>query len=546
MQKLCATPLGLLLGLLCCVSVKASESFPSLYDDSHPFLSAIEKSKGPAFSQRITGITVPHHLVAADLIAEAFCRASRGKYGRIVILSPDHFRRSKTPFCVTRRHFRTVLGTVNADREAILRLLQNPLVSESELFSHEHGVQALLPFIAHYFPDSKVVPVAIRMDSKPEEWDSFALSVAPILSSETLVVQSTDFSHFLTQAEAKERDQETLRVLSVGDPEFVKSLKQPEHLDSRAAQYLQMRLQRDVFQARTTVTANRNSQDYFSDPISKTTSYIVQVYSPERLHVEAAEHYLFAGDTFFGRYMAKFLSDNKRRRKLVEDVLRTTMGRKLIVNLEGVVAKECPEKLGPYELCMKTDITLPMLKALNVKAVSLANNHTRDQGCDAYAGMKRLLTDCGIIVLENLSITDFGRFRLAAFTDVDNSDKEKLAVLRQQHLNALETSPRDKPIFAFVHWGGEYSERAGPRETLLGSALHRRGAELIIGCHSHRSSELLCQLGNCGIFSLGNFIFDQVGGQVSGKILDVMFFPQGTYFVKTVEIENFYDCRGGH
>ncbi|MFH1114929.1 MAG: AmmeMemoRadiSam system protein B [Pseudomonadota bacterium] len=211
MPKLYAAFTGLLLGLSCCASVKASESFPSLYDNPHLFLSAIEKSRVPAYSNRITGITVPHHLVAADLIAEGFNCASNGKYSRIVILSPDHFRRSKTPFCVTRKHFRTVLGVVNTDRAATQQLLQNPLVSESELFSHEHGLQALLPFIAHYFPDSRVLPVAIRIDSKPEEWDSFAASIAPILGSDVLVVQSADFSHFLTQAEAKQRDQETLR-----------------------------------------------------------------------------------------------------------------------------------------------------------------------------------------------------------------------------------------------------------------------------------------------------------------------------------------------
>ncbi|MFH1114928.1 MAG: CapA family protein [Pseudomonadota bacterium] len=332
----------------------------------------------------------------------------------------------------------------------------------------------------------------------------------------------------------------------MAEPEFVKSLKQPENLDSKAAQYLQLRLQKEIFRARPTVTANRNSQEYFADPIAKTTSYIVQVYSPEPLQVEAAEHYWFAGDTFFGRYVEKSLLDSKGRHKLVEDVLRTTGGEKLIVNLEGVVAKECPENPGLYKLCMKTDVTVQTLKALNVTAVNLANNHNRDEGNEAYTEMKRLLTNCGITVLENRSITDFGRFRLAALTDVDNSEKEKYAVLRQHDLVELESCPRDKPIFAFVHWGREYSGRPGPRETALGSALHGSGAELIIGCHSHKSGKLSCQLGSCGIFSLGNFIFDQIGAQVSGQLLHVMFFPQGTYFLKAVDIENFYNPRGRH
>ncbi len=435
---------------------------------------------------------------------------------------------------------------VNTDRAAVRKLLRNPFVSQSELFSHEHGVQALLPFIAHYFPHSRVVPVAIRIDSKPEEWDSFAASLAPILGSDTLVVQSTDFSHFLTHAEARNRDQETLRVLSSGDPELVISLDQPEHLDSRAAQYLQMRLQRDVFRARPTVTANRNSQEYFSKPIVKTTSYIVQIYSPERLQVEAADQFVFAGDAFFGRYMGKLLSDCNRRRELVKDVLRTTAGRKLIVNLEGVVANGCPDKLGPYDLCMEAALSIPILKELNVVAVSLANNHTGDMGHDPYVEMKRLLTDSGITVLESRSVKDFGWFRLAALSDVDNAEPEKYAILRKPHLDVLETRPHDKPIFAFVHWGREYSAQPGPREVSLATALQKRGVELIIGSHSHRAGKLQCRPGNCDIFSLGNFIFDQLGEKVSGKMLEVLFFPQGTYFLRAVEIENLYESDGRH
>ena len=528
---------------ICWNMSKASESFPSLYRGKALFRSAIENNRPATFPRKITGITVPHHLLATDLTAGAFSRASGQKPSRILILSPDHFRRCKTPFGVARKHFRTVLGTVNADQAAIAQLLENPLVSESELFSHEHGVQALLPFVAHYFPDSKVVPVAIRIDSKPAEWKSFADALVPLLTSDTLVVQSTDFSHYLTPAEARIKDQETLRVLSAGNPDLVRSLEQPEHLDSQAAQYLQLRLQRQVFGASPTVLANRNSQDYTRERLTKTTSYIVQIYSPDRLPIENSERYLFAGDTFFGRYMAKFLAHEGKRRKLIEAVLQATGGAKLIVNLEGIVTDKCPDKLGPYELCMETDLTLQLLKKLNVAAVSVANNHSGDEGPEAYLKMVKLLTDSGILVLEDGSVTDFGKFRLAAFTDVDNSKEQKCAVLRDADLNALDKAPRDKPIFAFLHWGREYYDQPGEREKELSARLQAKGVELIVGCHSHKCGNLLCRPGISEFFSLGNFIFDQPGPRVSGKLLEISFFPQGTYFLRPIEIENYYDER---
>jgi AmmeMemoRadiSam system protein B len=546
MQKLCRILLGLLVGFIFCTFANAGDPFPPLYEDKGVFISAIRRNQIAALSQRITGITVPHHLIAADLIAEAFGLASRGNYSRIVILSPDHFRRSKTPFSVTRKDFRTVLGSVNTDRAAVEELLQSALVSESELFSHEHGVQALLPFIAHHFPDSKVVPVAIRINSKPQEWQSFADAFVRLVTPETLIVQSTDFSHFLPHREAAKKDQETLRVLSVANPDLVRSLKQPEHLDSQAAQYLQLCLQKEVFGARPTVWANRNSQQYTPEPLRKTTSYIVQIYSPEFLSLETSERYVFAGDTFFGRYMARFLAHEERRRKLIGAVFQATRGAKLIVNLEGAVMGKCPDKLGRYELCMETDLTLTLLKKLHVAAVSVANNHSKDQGPEAYSKMVKLLTDSGIRPLENGSVTEFDKFRVAAFTDVDNSKEQKYGVLRETDLNALDNIPHDKPIFAFIHWGKEYSCKLGDREKDLRAKLHGKGVELVVGCHSHRSGDLLCQRENCSFFSLGNFIFDQRGPRVSGKLLEISFFPQGTYFLRPIEIDNYYAGRQRH
>ena len=208
------------------------------------------------------------------------------------------------------------MGRLTTDRQAVDQLLHNPLVTESSLFSHEHGVQALLPFIAHYFPRALIVPIAIRHSSRPADWDALARTLAPLLAPDTLLVQSTDFSHYLTAPEARRRDQETLRVLSGGDPRQVLSLTEPDHLDSKGCQYLQLLLQRQVFGAGPTVIANRNSQEYTSEPVAKTTSYIVQLYSAEPLPVEGAQSYFFGGDTFCGRYVAKRLATPASREAL--------------------------------------------------------------------------------------------------------------------------------------------------------------------------------------------------------------------------------------
>ena len=516
------------------------EAFPPLFPDRGLFLSAIGQCRVKPLPQKISGLTVPHHLLAADLLAGAFARVQDHDYHRIIILSPDHFSRSRSPFAVTLRDFETATGSLNTDRAAVHRLLANPLVTESSLFSHEHGVQALLPFIAHYFPRALIVPIAIRHSSQSADWEALARTLAPILGPDTLLVQSTDFSNYLSHQEARRRDQETLRVLSGGDPREVLSLTEPAHLDSRGCQYLQLRLQRQVFGAGPTVLSNRNSQEYTTEPVAKTTSYIVQLYSPEPLPVEEAQSYFFGGDTFFGRYVAKKLANPERREALLQQVLRITGRKPLILNLEGVLKAKCPESPGPYTLCMESALALPLLKGLHVRAVSLANNHSLDLGEDSYREMRRRLADQGIACLENLGLLDLGAFYLAGFTDVDNQSETKIARLTRQDLEGLSRLKRDKPLFAMIHWGQEFADQAGPREQALAAFLEDQGVEVIIGCHSHRTGQLAGTRKSCRLFSLGNFLFDQDKPRVSGMLLEAVFFPQGTYFLKVHPLNNLY------
>ncbi len=520
-------------------------AFPPLFPDPGPFLAAIAHCRVQPLPRKINGITVPHHLLAADLMAVGFARVQGHHYRRVVILSPDHFSRSRSPFAVTRRDFETALGRLATDRAAVARVLANPLVTESSLFSHEHGVQALLPFVAHFFPQARILPIAIRHRSSQADWEALAKTLAPLLDGSTLLVQSTDFSHYLPQSKARARDQETLRVLSGGDPRAVLTLSEPAHLDSRGCQYLQLKLQRQVFGAGPTVIANRNSQEYTAEPVKKTTSYIVQLYSPEPLPVAGARSYFFGGDFFCGRWVARKLAVPAYRAALERQVLHLTGGRPLILNLEGVLQERCPDAPGPYTLCMESPLTLPLLKEMKVRAVSLANNHSHDLGEDAYREMPRSLEAQGIRCLENRGVLDLGAFYLTGFTDVDNQGEERTARLTQEDLEGLARIKKDKPLFALIHWGREYAAQAGPREQALAALLEDRGVEVVIGSHSHRAGSLEVSKKSCRVFSLGNFLFDQDNARVSGMLLEAVFFPQGTYFLKVHPLKNLYLTPGG-
>lgn len=527
---------------------EALPPIPSLYDDPAPFRAVIESERRdlPAAPFPVSGITVPHHLLAADLIARGVGAAQGNRYGRIVILSPDHFSRSRHPVATTRRDFETVFGPFANDREASGSLLADAdLVEESDLFDKEHGIAAILPFLKAAFPEARIVPVVISYRARRPDWDRLLALIAPLVGPDTLVVQSTDYSHYLPVAVSRQRDQESLTIIAADDVEAVERLVASDHMDSKAAQYIQMRLQR-ARGSRATVIANRNSVEYIPYA-SRTTSYVVSVYSPERrafpYRYPDQDIAVFGGDVFPGRYLTKPLADPEISREIVARVRELTGGAPMVVNLEGVLMQEPPDEIGPDLHAIPTGLGLPFLRALGVTAASLANNHSFDLGRGGYAESIALLKAAGITPLLHGESADLGPFRVVALNDVGRGDRIGYPVLGAGDLAALCRAGARPPLLALVHWGQEYAPIGTPQYALAHD-LAGCGVGAVIGAHSHRAAEAIeaPEGGAYAVFgSLGNLVFDQASPRGSGALIEVRRFRQGTIALRLLPLPNLFD-----
>ena len=76
---------------------------------------------------------------------------------------------------------------------------------------------------------------------------------------------------------------------------------------------------------------------------------------------------------------------------LVAEVNRLTGGAPLVVNFEGVLLEDPPERLPDKILVSHAGLAMPILKALNVQAASLANNHSFDVGPLGYRETRSML-----------------------------------------------------------------------------------------------------------------------------------------------------------
>ncbi len=254
-------------------------AIPAQFTDASLFLSPIRHTTSSPWTNTVTGITVPHHLLASDLIVDTFAAASTQHYDQIIVMSPDHFFLGSTIISVTDRDWLTVFGKLTTKTTFVNELKKLPNVSRADFFYREHGLQAEMPFIKHYWPNTPVIGLAIKETATKSDLDPLVEILKKNLTAHTLIVQSTDFSHYLPANIADKRDSETLAVLKKFEPSEIFTLHQPNNLDSTAAQYIQMRLQKEFFHSSLTILNHRNSQAYTREYVEKTTSYITQVYS---------------------------------------------------------------------------------------------------------------------------------------------------------------------------------------------------------------------------------------------------------------------------
>lgn len=530
---------------------EGSSRIPSLYSDRGLFLKAIEVEKPKQVADvRVTGIAVPHHLLAADLIARGFWAASANTYSRIILVSPDHFSRSRRPFATTRADIDTPFGLLRNDTSATNALLAEPaLFDESDLFKQEHGIAALLPFAKHFFPDARIVPIVVSYGSTRADWDGAVSTLERLIDPDTLIIQSTDYSHYLSHQVAVRRDQETLGIIAANDVDAVARLLQPDHMDSKGSQYIQMRLQTAARRAHATVIANRNSAEYRAIG-TRTTSYIVTVYSPEptdgaKLRYADQEVVYFGGDTFVGRWLTQPLADPDVASAVAAKLTAVTAGAPLIINLEGVLLDDPPNGVGFDLHMMDASLAVPILKALNVRAAGLANNHSHDLGRNGFRESVAILRRAGITPLEHMKLAELGRLGLVAINFIGVRDYRGYPVVKTSaDLELLCRMQARSPLIGLVHWGQEYTREAEPSERAAALALHRCGVNLIVGAHSHRATSSIeaMQGGEFQMaFSLGNLLFDQRSDRASSVLLELRLFEQGTLATRLVPLPNLFE-----
>lgn len=160
-------------------------------------------------------LIVPHagYVYSGAVAASAYARlvGMRDRIRRVVLLGPTHRVYVRGLALPEAQRFATPLGEVPLDREGMQLLSALPQVSQSAAAHQmEHSLEVQLPFLQQVLGDFQLLPLAVG--------EATAEEVAEVLEivwggDETLIVISSDLSHFLPDALARQVDGGTVDAI---------------------------------------------------------------------------------------------------------------------------------------------------------------------------------------------------------------------------------------------------------------------------------------------------------------------------------------------
>jgi len=262
----------------------ASIVYPNPYDSPQQFMEgfyAADHAMEPA-TGTIRALIVPHHLTATATLASGMKALAGQHFTKILLLSPDHFSRCETTLCTVNATYQTEFGVVHATTATVDGLLDSPIVSSNPgLFQAEHGIYAVLPYIAHDVPGVEVTPLVISQ--KTTAWKNDRPKILALLQRvidpDTVLVVSSDFSHYLPLARASQMDEATLKVLLAADLDGLASLKDPDQSDCPGCLWALGALAQERDFYHPTVVLHTNSATILGEPtIPSTTSHFAIIW----------------------------------------------------------------------------------------------------------------------------------------------------------------------------------------------------------------------------------------------------------------------------
>lgn len=204
--------------------VSAGRLFPATEEELRATVTRyLDEAQSPASEDPLFACVVPHgpYGISGKVAAEAFKYLKPGQFKRVIVLGASHadmeFEDCSIDAVDT---YATPMGFVPLDKKAVRTLTYSTLfatrslrynheqkgfLTESErqpLHEYEHSIELVLPFLQQRLGKFELVPILVGQltnatgQFSEKRAEAVAIQLMRIIDSETLIVVSTDFTHF--------------------------------------------------------------------------------------------------------------------------------------------------------------------------------------------------------------------------------------------------------------------------------------------------------------------------------------------------------------
>ena len=205
------------------------------YPESAPALRlAVEKYMAeaiPPVAKDPVAIIVPHagYVFSGQICADGFNQVRGRRYETVVILGTNHTNSSFRKVGIhPGRGFRTPLGEAAVDGAVVEALLAGcpDCTLDASIHAREHSVEVVLPFVQVLFPEAKIVPAVVGVDSVRGLRGGSALEVQITGYDNTRSLAKLAFTFYDKSARAVQPGQMTVDVTTAFRNYFAASQKE--------------------------------------------------------------------------------------------------------------------------------------------------------------------------------------------------------------------------------------------------------------------------------------------------------------------------------
>jgi MEMO1 family protein len=180
----------------------------------------------PAIPDPIFAVVAPHagYQYSGPVAAYTFATLKGRKFSRVIVIAPSHYEAFEFTSVFDGDAYATPLGAVQVDKAFAGQLVKLSPTLRLSSQGHsatpkgaEHALEVELPWLQRVLGDFQLVPI-IMGDQSYESSRALGIALAKLIhGSDTLLVASSDLSHYHPYDEAVKMDQQTLNAVRAWD-----------------------------------------------------------------------------------------------------------------------------------------------------------------------------------------------------------------------------------------------------------------------------------------------------------------------------------------